>query len=860
MDAETAEAAVAEGARRVDRPTRRVVALMAALIVFGSVLLTLVLHNPPQPSTVLTIPWWVLAALFGAAEVWVFHIQFGREAKSISLSEIPLVLGLFYSTPGPLMVARILGPAVVVLLVRRQTPLKAALNITLFFANGAVALATFRLLAGQAASVDSPRSWVAAVAAVTIAICVDLLALSQILRWYTGGGGRRRDGLVGSLAGVGIAAAAGILGLVAALTLRLGALATLPLVTAGVVLMLGFRSYSSLADRHTSLEKLFRFSRELNGSPAATEVLPAVLEQARHLMRAEVAEVIRFRAGSSAETGTGLWRYDGNRVTSDAGRHVVMVRTLIESLVRQGATLLTHDVATQSAFLRARQAREAVVAPLVVEGETLGVLAVYDRLGEVRGFAESDVQLLQTVANHASVALHNEMLIGRLRHDALHDALTGLPNRSHLTALATSAVARATAGHSRVAMMIIDLNGFKVVNDTLGHHVGDELIREVAERFSNAAGPGVTVARLGGDEFAVLLERADLVEQDGVDVATAMIDALTAPIRVGEDRLHLSGAVGIAIAPDHATGVGDLLKRADIAMYAAKNGPEPAVVYRTDIDLNDPSLLSLMGELREALTNGRIDIEVEPVIDLLGGRLVAAEALVRWHHPTRGTLRPDAFLPLAERNGLIVPLTELVLERAVAAASRWRDAGRQIGISVNLSARSLLDRTLPGTVAEVLRRHRLPAHLLTLEITESIVISDADRALGLLAELRALGVRLALDDFGTGYSSLTYLSALPIQQLKIDRSFVTRIVDSSRDAAIVTSLIDLAHHLGLQVIAEGVEASQVADRLRRLGCEYGQGYHYAMSMNPDDLLTWEMSFAPVEPTGSLRGQVDAVLS
>jgi EAL domain-containing protein (putative c-di-GMP-specific phosphodiesterase class I) len=266
-----------------------------------------------------------------------------------------------------------------------------------------------------------------------------------------------------------------------------------------------------------------------------------------------------------------------------------------------------------------------------------------------------------------------------------------------------------------------------------------------------------------------------------------------------------------------------------------------------------------MGELREALSNGEIDIEVEPVIDLLGGRLVSAEALVRWHHPTRGTLRPDAFLPLAERNGLIVPLTDLVLERAVRACASWQAEGVGAGISVNLSARSLLDRTLPGTVADVLRKYRLPAHLLTLEITESIVISDADRALGLLAELRALGVRLALDDFGTGYSSLTYLSALPIQQLKIDRSFVTRIMDSSRDSAIVTSLVDLAHHLGLEVIAEGIEDPAVAGRLRRLGCEYGQGYYFSMSMAPDALPAWAAAVLPFDASGTLRGQVDALI-
>jgi diguanylate cyclase (GGDEF)-like protein len=852
----TSNAGAQDGAvpRRVSRPTRRVVALICFLAVAGTVLFVAVLHNPPTPPQGLHIPWWVLAALFGATEVWVFHLQFGREAKSISISEIPLVLGLFYSTPGPLMLGRVLGPAVVVILWRRQTPLKAALNIALFYANGAVAIVTFRLLGGGSVA-DGPRTWAAAVAAATLSIAVDLCVLSLILRWYTGG--RRKDGVAGSLAGLFIAAASSIIGIVSVLTLRLGPLATIPLILAGVVLMVGYRSYSALADRHTSLERLFRFSRELNGAPATTEVLPAVLEQARHLMRAEVAEVLRFSGAGTSSPAASLWRYDGERVVTDSDERTALSQRLIQSLVTDGeAILLTHDQPTASAFLRSRVAGEAVVAPLTVEGETVGVLAVYDRLGEVRGFADSDVRLPQTVANHASVALHNEMLIGRLRHDALHDALTGLPNRSHLTALATSAVARAASGKSRVAMMIIDLNGFKVVNDTLGHHVGDQLIYEVAARLLAAAGPGVTVARLGGDEFAVLVEPA---VGDAMGVAAIMIDALTRPVLIGEDRLHLSGAVGIAIAPDHATAVGDLLKRADIAMYAAKNGPESAVVYRPDIDVNDPSLLSLMGELREALTNGEIDIEVEPVMDLIGGRIIAAEALVRWHHPTRGTLRPDTFLPLAERNGLIVPLTELVLNRAVAACAGWRTAGLNAGISVNLSARSLLDRTLPGTVADVLRRYRLPAHLLTLEITESIVISDADRAIGLLAELRALGVRLALDDFGTGYSSLTYLSALPIQQLKIDRSFVTRIMESARDAAIVTSLIDLAHHLGLQVIAEGIEDADVAERLRRLGCEYGQGYFFSMSMNPDLLPDWAARAMPLEPLGSLRGQVNALI-
>ena len=267
---------------------------------------------------------------------------------------------------------------------------------------------------------------------------------------------------------------------------------------------------------------------------------------------------------------------------------------------------------------------------------------MYDRLGEVRGFEDSDVTLLQTVANHASVALHNETLIGRLRHEAMHDTLTGLPNRAALMTLTESAVARAVDGSLRLAMMIIDLNGFKAVNDTLGHSVGDQLICEVARRFSEAAGPGVTVARLGGDEFAVLVEGGHRRRDDRRRRSSrtrcssrwsSTRTASTCPARSASPS-----------PPSTPPTVGDLLKRADIAMYVAKNGPDAVAVYRPDIDGHDPAVLSLMGELREAITTGEVDIEVEPVLDLLTGELASAEALLRWYHPTRGTLLPSAFL------------------------------------------------------------------------------------------------------------------------------------------------------------------------------------------------------------------------
>ena len=745
-------------------------ALVGLLALVGAALWLGIQTHPPDAPLDLRIPWWVLALMFAATEIWVFHIQVGREAQSISVSEIPLMLAFFYAVPDDLLIARVVGPALVMLLHRRQTLLKSGVNVALIFADTTVALAVFRIVGGGSTA-DGWREWTGAVLACSAAMAVDLIVLSVIIRWYDGK--PPLSGLRSLVSGIGLAAASALIGLMPLLTLRLGLIAAVPLVAAGVMLMAGYRAYASLADRHSSLERLFRFSRELSIAPESDEVLPSVLDQARELLRGESSEVLRF-----GDTEVTVWRFDGRAVVTldeDAAR--VAAEATRALLGDADAILVRGDDPAVRHYLQLRGIDEAVLAPLRYDGQTVGALAVHDRLGEVRGFVASDVHLLQTIANHASVALHNEMLIGRLRHDAMHDTLTGLPNRAQLTSRANEALVEARGTSGLVALMIIDLNGFKVVNDTLGHHIGDDLLRQVADRFVDAAPPNVTVARLGGDEFAVLVPPS--VAGGATQVARSLLDSLEDRFTVDEERLHLSGSAGIAVAPEHGRTVSDLLKRADIAMYAAKNGAESCVSYRADIDLNDPSLLSLMGELREAIVAGEVDIEVEPVMDLVTDRIRATEALVRWHHPVRGTLRPGLFLPLAERNGLIVPLTALVLDRAVAACAAWRADGLDIGISVNLSARSLLDTMLPQTVADVLDRWDLPSDRLTLEITESIVLSDADRALGLLAELRSLGVRLSLDDFGTGYSSLTHLSELPIQQLKIDRSFVSQVHDST---------------------------------------------------------------------------------
>jgi diguanylate cyclase (GGDEF)-like protein len=723
----------------------------------------------------------------------------------------------------------VVGSTLVMLLHRRQTLPKSGVNAALLFADTTLALVVFRLVGGGSTA-DGWREWSGGVLACAAAMALDLVVLSVIIRWYDGK--PPLSGLRSLASGVSIAAAGAVLGLMPLLTLRLGALAAVPLVASGAMLMVGYRAYASLADRHTSLERLFRFSRELSTAPASDEVLPSVLEQARDLLRGEAAEVLLF--GEDGPTGS---RFDGTAVAAMAPPDAASAARLVRALLDGAEPVLVRVTdGAAVAYLQARGADEAVIAPLRYDGQTVGAVAVHDRMGEVRGFSTSDVHLLQTVANHASVALHNETLIGRLRHDALHDTLTGLPNRSRITSEANAALADARHRRSGVAMMILDLNGFKAVNDTLGHHVGDELLRQVADRFEAALPADVTVARLGGDEFAVLVPGWSSMPAEAV--ARELLATLEPHFTVGEERLHLSGAVGMALAPEHGRTVSDLLKRADIAMYAAKNGAVSCVLYRPDIDVNDPSLLSLMGELRDAIESGAVDIEVEPVVNLADGRISSCEALVRWHHPVRGTLRPGLFLPLAERTGLIVPLTSLVLDRAVAACAAWRAGGLDIGISVNLSARSLLDVLLPSVVAETLLRHELPSDRLTLEITESIVLSDADRALTLLGDLRDLGVRLSLDDFGTGYSSLTHLSELPIQQLKIDRSFVSQVHEAGRDRAIVAAVTDLALNLDLEVVAEGIETPETAAVLADLGCQLGQGHYFAMSMAADLLPIW----------------------
>jgi diguanylate cyclase (GGDEF)-like protein len=424
-----------------------------------------------------------------------------------------------------------------------------------------------------------------------------------------------------------------------------------------------------------------------------------------------------------------------------------------------------------------------------------------------------------------------------LEHQTLHDALTGLPNRDLLRQRLEHALADAKDGTDLMAVLLIDLDHFKEINDTLGHLHGDLLLREIARRLASVVRPGDTVARLGGDEFAVLLTPVANPVQ-AISLAQSLRTRISEPIDVDGVVMRTEASVGVAIAPDHGGDVETLLRRADIAMYVAKGGRTGVEAYDTTQESHSPARLALAGELRRALEQGELVVYYQPQAAVSTGLVTGVEALVRWHHPARGLVGPDVFVPLAENTGLIGPLTMTVLDSALKQVRVWDAMGLHLDIAVNLSTRSLLDRALPGVVSKMLARHGLAPQRLELEITESMIASDPVRAVEVLAELRAVGVRLALDDFGTGYSSLANLRDLKVERLKIDRSFTQTMIENHPDGVIVASTVDLAHQLGLEVVAEGVETQEAWLRLREIGCDLAQGYFLARPMAPDHATAW----------------------
>jgi diguanylate cyclase (GGDEF)-like protein len=496
--------------------------------------------------------------------------------------------------------------------------------------------------------------------------------------------------------------------------------------------------------------------------------------------------------------------------TDDALEHL---QTMLEAGERQHELAAEEAADTVSTTQRSAAALTAVVSVLA-----LALLLLFTRM-------------LQR--SRSALAVSAE----KMRRAALTDELTGLGNRS-LMALELSAALDRRRDDDEVALVLIDLDRFKEINDTLGHHYGDRLLQLVGPRLTPGLRPEDVVARLGGDEFAVLLPGVTGPQQ-AEEVALRLHGSLLDAFDVDGVALSIEASMGIAVSGFHGADATILLQRADMAMYAAKRRIGGVRLFEPDMDTHSPERLQLLGELRLALQRRELVLHFQPKVSLPSGRCVGFEALVRWQHPTRGMVPPDTFISLAEGTGLIEPLTRYVLDLALRQCAEWRAAGHDdLPVAVNVSARNLLESDLVEVVRDLLRTHDVPASCLVLEVTESAVMADPDKATEVLTRLHALGVAVALDDFGAGYTSLAQLRTLPLHELKIDRQFVTEMATRSDDEMIVRSIVELGHNLGLKLVAEGVEDAASAERLMLSGCESAQGYHFARPIPSAALPAW----------------------
>ena len=435
----------------------------------------------------------------------------------------------------------------------------------------------------------------------------------------------------------------------------------------------------------------------------------------------------------------------------------------------------------------------------------------------------------------------------RHAHAATHDSLTGLGNRGQLHfELHRGFTAAHQARSEGPGLVLLDLDHFKDINDTLGHPFGDQILRRVANELVAAAPENASVHRLGGDEYAVVV-RGDLAESQ--QVARDLLASLDNPINVESIELLIRASAGVAIAPLHGEDVDTLMKNVDIALYHAKLERDGISTYSPEFDINTLERLQVLTDLRAALELQQLHVVYQPQVDLTNQRTVGVEALARWSHPRRGLIPPDEFIPLAESSGLIVPLTAFVLDESLSQLALWRAAGHELRMSVNLSARLLSDLGLPDQVSEALTLHDVPAAALVLEVTETGILMDSVRAGMVVRGLRDLGVEISIDDYGTGNASLNYLKRLEIDELKVDRSFVSNIGTDAHDLIIVRSTISLARALGLRVVAEGIEDEETTVSLRALGCDIGQGYHLGRPAEPEVIEARLVNERPIDATG-----------
>ena len=829
-------------------PSQRITLLTAILAAVAVTLFVIAVRPLAAAPTALNLPWVLWAGAFAASEALVVHWQWKREAHSFSMTDLVLGAGLYLATPSHVVSALVVGLGAILVLHRRQRGVKLAFNLAEYALSASLAVLVFPALS----AVTGPAlDWVAAMAAILVATVTQDLCVFGVISLLESRADIRRLAELFALS-LPFTLGSGAVGLLLARTVVTDRAALVLLGLPAVLIVVSYRAYTRSRDQQENMRLLHEVTSLLHAGGDSHEALGDFLTSIRSAFRAGTAELVLL--GGSGNDGVTLSRSHENESplvmtpVDDAEDYARLLRLATPSgTLRTRAGTGRGRGSQLDAYATERGFKDAMVAVLRTEDRVHGLLLVADRHGDVSTFSTGDVALLGTFARHVATSVERGRLEEtlrqvtdlkeQLRHQALHDALTGLPNRTLFLDRARQAVDVAARSHVWPAVLYIDLDGFKPVNDTYGHDAGDLLLRTVANRIRGCLRPADTAARLGGDEFAILLN-GPIDQQAVARVMARLSNQIDVPVDLGDGRIATVGmSVGVALGGEGVDDADALIRRADVAMYAAKRGGGNDFLFY-ESGMGDPKMgrKDAEAELAGAIRGGQMRVVYQPLMEMRSGRLIGAEALVRWQHPTDGLRAPDTFIGLAEETGLITELGVFVLRDACAQAAHWlRSAPEETDllVTVNLSAKQLADPQIVNEVSAALADSGLASHRLVLEITETVLMQDRDAAASTLWQLKALGVRIAIDDFGTGYSSLAYLRRFPIDMLKVAREFVDGLGRDANDDAITRAIVDLAGTLGLLTIAEGIETTQQSEHVAALGCDLAQGYLYSRPVDAD---------------------------
>ncbi len=776
---------------------------------------------------------WLLAAVFLAAflaaDLAILQVEVRRQALGVSVAEVPLLLALFFLSPVLLVLVRALA-ALISKTYKRQSWVKVWFNVASFAA--AAALASLIVRAGDPLDAAAPVTWLLLAAAVGTNSLVSHFAVVGVVTLVQGEMSSK-DLTRTLVPAVLVTASTTTVGLVALVVLHHSTWAILLLVGLAAIFTAAYRSYAQSVNQGRALNEIYKLTRAVTTAPHDGTLPDVLLGRVRELLHSEYATLWIPGRGRYPEVLLSA-KVEYDALLDISATPLSLRRRAYETGETVAVGPRLGDEQDQAEVRRAGQ-KDVIVAPLRAGSVVIGCLEVANRVGDAAQFGPGDARLLETIAAHAAVAVENSRLVDRLRYDAYHDALTELPNRRRVTDAVDQAIA-ARAPDEAIAVLHVDVSDLRQVNESLGRAAGDDLLVQVARRLREVAPPGALVGRVGGDVFIVTLTQPST--DAAIEFGERLREQLRQPVKVDSLMLDVDVAIGVATCPDHGADPATLLQRADVATQAAKGLTNGVQAFNQALESRSARRLGLAADLRHALDVGQLEVHFQPKVAIADRRLVGVECLGRWQHPAHGAVAPTDFVAVAEHTGLLPRLTEAVLTEGLRRARQWADAGHPLPVAVNLSSRNLVDTTFPDRVAELLTEHGVSPDLLIFEITEHGVVEDIERPLPILRRLVDQGVRLSVDDFGTGYSSLSYLRRIPVQEVKIDGSFVQGMATDADDQAVVRAVVDLSRHLGLTVVAEGVESELTLELLETIGCDVGQGFLFSRPLPYERLETW----------------------